>query len=91
MKKGFWVLLNKVFKKDLECLYGKGSSVDIDYVIFSTNEKIYSISCKLHIGDLKLFEEVGHDGLIYLFEESWKYLAMDDKKFMLQISLELTQ
>lgn len=91
MKKGFWVLLNKVFKKDLECLYGKGSSVDIDYVIFSTNKKIYSINCKLNIGDLKLFEEVGQDGLIFLFEESWKFLGMDNKKFILQISFELTQ
>jgi hypothetical protein len=46
MKKGFWVLINKVFKKDLELLYGIGSSVEICDVIYSTNKKIYIISCK---------------------------------------------
>jgi hypothetical protein len=90
MKKGFWVLINKVFKKDLELLYGIGSSVEICDVIYSTNKKIYIISCKLHIGETKLYEEIGETGLNYLFEESWKFLGFFDKKFILQISFELT-
>ena len=90
MKKGLWILLNKVFKKDLEILYGSGSNVEITNVIFSTNKKIHVISCRLTIGDVKLYEEVGESGLNFLFEESWKYMGFYDKKFMLQISFELT-
>jgi hypothetical protein len=90
MKKGFLVLINKVFKKDLEYLYGNGSYIDIDSVIFSTNKKIFVISCKLHIGDIALFEGIGESGLNYLFEESWKYMGFYDKNFLLQISFDLT-
>ncbi len=90
MKKGLWILLNKVFKKDLEILYGIGSDVEITNIIFSTNNKIHVISCKLKIGDIKLYEDIGETGLNYLFEESWKYLGFYDKNFMLQISFDLT-
>ena len=90
MKKGLWILLNKVFIKDLEFLYGTGSNVEIDNVLFSTNKKIYVISCKLKIGDIKLYEEIGETGLTYLFEESWGYMGLSGKKFMLQISFDLT-
>ena len=90
MNKGLLILLNKVFKKDLELLYGTGSIVEIDNVLFSTHKKIYVISCKLKIGDVKLYEDIGETGLNYLFEESWKYLGFYDKNFMLQISFDLT-
>jgi len=90
MNKGLLILLNKVFKKDLELLYGAGSIVEIDNVLFSTHKKIYVISCKLKIGDVKLYEDIGETGLNYLFEESWKYLGFYDKNFILQISFDLT-
>ena len=90
MKKGLWILLNKIFKNDLEILYGVGSVVEITDVIFSTNKKIHVISCKLYISDTKLYQDVGETGLNFLFEESWKYLGYYDKKFMLQISFDLT-
>jgi hypothetical protein len=90
MKKCFLVLLNKVFKKDLELVYGIGSKVEIRDVIYSTNKKIYVISCVLIIGDTILYEEIGETGLNYLFEESWKMMGFHDKKFMLQTSFELT-
>lgn len=90
MKKGLWILLNKNFKKDLELLYGNGTYVEIDYIIFSTQKKIHIISCKLYIGDTNLYENVGQGGINYLFEESWKYLGFYDKKFLLQVSFDLT-
>jgi hypothetical protein len=90
MKIGFWVLLNKVFKKDLELLYGVGSNVEISDVIYSTNKKIYVISCKLNIGNSNLYEEIGETGLNFLFEEAWKYMGFYNKKFILQISFGLT-
>jgi hypothetical protein len=74
----------------LELLYGLGSNVEISDVIYSTNRKIYVISCKLNISDAKLYEEIGETGLNYLFEECWKFLGFYDKKFILQISFELT-
>jgi hypothetical protein len=90
MKKGFWVLLNKVFKKDLELLYGIGTTVEINDIIFSTNKKTTIISCKLYIGDIYLFESVGQSGLNYLFEEAMKCMGFYDEKFILQISFDLT-
>lgn len=90
MKKGFWVLLNKVFKKDLELLYGVGSSVEILDIIYSTNKKTIIITSKLYIGNIYLFENVGQSGLNYLFEESMKYLGFYDENFMLQITFDLT-
>jgi hypothetical protein len=90
MKKGFHIFINKIFKKDLELLYGVGSSVDIESVIYSTNKKIYVVSCKLYVSDVNLFEEVGGGGLNYMFEEAWRSFGFRNENFMLQISFDLT-
>jgi hypothetical protein len=90
MKKGIHHLVNKIYKSELELLYGVGSNVEIQNILFSTNKKIYVISCKLFIGDSKLYEEIGQDGLNFIFEKIWIFLGFYKKKFMLQISYELT-
>jgi len=56
MEKGFWVLLNKVFKKDLELLYGDGSSVDFTEIFYSKRKRMYIFKCKLNIGDANLYQ-----------------------------------
>jgi len=91
MKEALSFLINKIFKKDLEILYGKNSYVDVCSLIYSTNKHIYVISCKLHIGDTELYQEIGETGLNYLVEESWRFMGNWNKNFMLQISFELTQ
>lgn len=89
MKKILWILLNKSFKKDLELLYGKGSSVDIFEVKKCTTNKLYLVNCKLNLTDPDLYVEVGSEGLTHLLAESWVYTGMEDEKFVLTVSYEI--
>ena len=90
MKKGFFIYINKLFKDDLNILYGNGSYVDVENIIFSTNKKMYIISCKIYVGDLSLFEEVGANGIYYMFEDAWLCFGFRNESFMLQTSFDLT-
>ena len=90
MENALLFLINRLYKSELELLYGQGSYVEIDNIIFSTNKKVHSISCKLFIGDVKLYEEVGESGLNYIFEQSWKLIGNYNLNFLLTISFELT-
>ena len=81
MKKALEVLLNKVFKKDLELLYGDGCYIIVNRVDFSQYQKCYMIDCKLMIPkDNKFddFEMTYPDGLNYLMNESWKYMVVSE-------------
>ena len=89
MKKYLTVLLNKVFKNDIELLYGQGSYVEIKNVRYCTNNHHYSIDCVLFIKDIKLFEETQLDGLKFLIEESWRYTGLDSEKIMLITSFDV--
>jgi uncharacterized protein YeeX (DUF496 family) len=66
MKTCLSVLLNYVFSKDLEALYGKDSYIIINHVKFCTVNKHYLIDCKLFMTDISLFEESRLDGLNFL-------------------------
>jgi len=84
-----YLLLNYVFSKDLEVLYGKNSHVVINNIKFCTVNKHYLIDCKLFISDISLFEESGFDGLTYLIEESIKWSSFDHDKFALVATYDL--
>ena len=90
MKKGFIIYINKLFKDDLEILYGTGSYIDVENIIFSTNKKMYIISCKIYVANLNLFEEVGSSGVYYMFEDAWSSFGFRNESFMLQTSFDLT-
>lgn len=90
MKKCLWVLLNISFKKDLELLYGEGSSVDIIEVKKCTTNKQFLVNCKLNVGNPNLFSEVGEDGLSHLLKESWQYTGYGDEKFIVVTSYDVT-
>lgn len=79
MKRALEVLLNKVFKRDLELLFGVGSSIIVNYCKYSTNNLSFTIDCKVIVSDIKLSEEVYPDGLIILVEDSWKYMGFTQK------------
>ena len=51
MKKAMEILLNRVFKNDLEVLYGEGSYVIIKRIYFSEYHKLYIIDCVLMLSD----------------------------------------
>lgn len=77
MRKCFHVLINKLFKKDLELLFGKGSHVVVNFVKYSTNHQSFLIDCTLHATDTNATSEVYPDGLLLLIEESWKYTGVE--------------
>ena len=79
MKRCIEVLLNKVFKSDLELLFGVGSYVIINYCKYSTNNLSFVIDCKVMVSDIELTKEVYPDGLILLVEESWKFIGFNEK------------
>lgn len=79
MKRALEVLLNKVFKRDLELLFGVGSSIIVNYCKYCTNNLSFTIDCKVIVSDIKLSEEVYPDGLIILVEDSWKYMGFTQK------------
>ena len=89
MKTCLSVLLNYVFSKDLEVLYGKNSHVLINNVKFCTVNKHYLIDCKLFLSDSSLFEESGFDGLNYLIGECIKWSSFDHDKFVLVATYDL--
>ena len=81
MKKALEVLLGRVFKKDLELLYGEGCYIIINRVYFSEYQKCYMVDCKLMIPkDNKFddFEMTYPDGLNYLMDESWKFMVVSE-------------
>ena len=81
MKKALEVLLGRVFKKDLELLYGEGCYIIINRVYFSEYQKCYMVDCKLMIPkDNKFddFEMTYPDGLNYLMDESRKFMVVSE-------------
>lgn len=74
LDKYFDLLLNRIYKRELELLYGEGSKIEVNSVIYSTNNKSYVITLKLYLGDTTYEDmtDLYSDGLNYLIEESWK-------------------
>jgi len=91
MKKPLSAIINKVYKEELSLLYGEGTHVKVNSVIYSTNKKNYIIDCVLYVGDLSLFQETQLNGLNYLVEESWQYIDLKHNKPLLLTSLDITQ
>lgn len=89
MKKCLWVLLNITFKKDLELLYGVGSSVDILEVKKCTTNKQYIINCRLNVGNPETLLESSDDGLKFLVSEAWGLTGCENKSFVLLNSFDV--
>jgi hypothetical protein len=79
MKNCIHILINKIFKQDLEILFGVGSYVVINYCKFCTNNSRFIIDCKILTSDIELSKDVYPDGLIFLVEEAWKYTGLNEK------------
>jgi len=89
MKKSISVITNKLFKEEIELLYGKGSHVKINNVTYSTNKKNYLIDCVLFISDLELYKESQIDGVKYIIENTWEHTGYNEYKPMLLVSVEI--
>lgn len=90
MKECLNVLLNKVFIRDLELLYGKDSKIILNSVKYCTNNHNFIIDCKLILSDISLFEELQYDGLEVLVSDSWKFTGFDSHKFVLISTCDIT-
>ena len=80
------ILLNKVFKNDLEILYGEGSYVIIKRIYFSEFHKLHIIDCLLMLSDDCPTDELHvtyPDGLNYLVNQSWKFIVVPEKTKLL--------
>lgn len=86
MRKALEILLNRVFKNDLEILYGDGAYVIINNVRYSDYQKLYLVDCVLVLNDNCIMEELNDtypDGLNYLLTESWKFIVVPEKTQLL--------
>jgi len=89
MKKSLDLLVNKLYKKDIETLYGNGSYVILNDIKYCTTNKGILIDCKLLITDIELFESAGLEGLKYIIEESWKFTGFFDVKLIILSTYDL--
>jgi hypothetical protein len=75
MKKAFEFFINNVLKDELELLFGSGSVIVVNFIRYSTNNKCFTIDCKLLTTDPELCIETFPVGLDHLVTESWKYMG----------------
>ena len=69
MKKALEILLNRIFKKDIELLYGDGCYVIVYRVYLSEYQKCYIVDCKLMIpteNKVDDFNEIYPEGFKYM-------------------------
>ena len=88
--KFFDLLLNRVYKRELELLYGVGANIIVNNVLYSTNRKCYVVDLKLILGDTTYEDmtDLYSNGLNYLIEESWKCSGVK-KKISLIFTLDI--
>lgn len=91
MKTCILVLLNNVFYRELELLYGKNSFVDVLSIKFCTTTKLFLVDVKLYLTDIDLFTESGLDSLTYVVEEAWKYTGFESGDLSVISSYELSE
>ena len=91
MRNCLTILLNIVFQKDLELLYGKGTLVEVNDFKYCTTTKNYTVDCTLKLTDIGLFEETNIEGLQFLVEESLKYTGLDKNVVTLITSCDLLE
>lgn len=89
MRKFLTGLITKLFKEEVELLYGSGSYIVVNNVRYITNGHYYSIDVTLHIKDIELFEQIQNEGVNYVIGESWSYTGLLGEKFMVVNSYEL--
>jgi hypothetical protein len=78
MKKPFEFFINNVLKDDLELLFGEGSVIVVNFIRYSTNNKSFTVDCKLLTTDPELCVESFPVGMEHLVLESWSYMGYSE-------------
>jgi hypothetical protein len=79
MKKPLQFLVNNLSKDEIDLLFGEGSEIQINFIKYSTNNKCYTIDCKLLTTNPELCLETFPVGLDHLMIESWSWMGYDGK------------
>jgi hypothetical protein len=78
MKKAFEYFLNKLLKREIDLLFGEDSSIVVNYIKYSTNNKSLTIDCKLLTTDPEMCVETYPVGLESLVLESWGWMGYQE-------------
>jgi hypothetical protein len=79
MKKAFEYFLNKLLKREIDLLFGVDSTIVVNYIKYSTNNKSLIIDCKLLTTDPQMCIETYPVGLESLVLESWNWVGYEEK------------
>ena len=78
MKKAFEYFLNKLLKREIDLLFGENSTIVVNYIKYSTNNKSLTIDCKLLTTDPEMCVETYPIGLESLVLESWGWMGYQE-------------
>ena len=78
MKLTFEHCLNRLYKNEINSLFGEGSIIEVNYIKYSTNSKGLVIDCKLLTTDPKESEDTYPVGLELLVSSSWKWMGINE-------------
>jgi hypothetical protein len=78
MKKAFEFFINNILRNDLDLLFGVDSIIVVNFIRYSTNNKSFTVDCKLLTTDPELCKESFPDGMNHLVIESWKYMGYSE-------------
>ena len=79
MKKCFEFFINNMLRNDIDPLFGVDSVIVVNFIKYSTNNKSFTIDCKLLTTDPDTCLETYPVGLDLLVTESWKWMGISEK------------
>jgi hypothetical protein len=74
------LILKLTKKEELELLFGPNTKINVNFVNYLTNKKLYHIDCKLHIGILneEEFLFLYPDSIHTIIYDVWNILGYHD-------------
>ena len=76
MKEAIQLLINRMKKDELELLFGPNTKINVNFVNYLTNKKVYHIDCKLHIGVLN------EEEFLFLYPEAMNSIIYEVWNFI---------
>ncbi len=80
-------MMNRVFKKDIDLLFGEDSKIKVDSMGYSTQYKKFHLSVTLFPGNYEYALEVYPEGLEGVVQDSWKFMGIS-KDIILTTSID---
>jgi hypothetical protein len=72
----FEKMMNRVFKKDIDLLFGKDSTIKVNSMGYSTQHKKFHLSVTLFPSNYDYALEVYPEGLEGVVQDAWKFMAI---------------